>query len=874
MSQVYSFSATQYQTAPEVLEAIGSRGKHVMQLSSLEMPIAPGFIVDNETIAAFPDKPDPGWKLLKSAVDSAGKDFGKAFGSAENPLLVKVVESPMLNVSPNFRSIHNLGLCEPTLPGFAEKVGEDFAYQEYAFLVSLIAELESEAVTDKARLKSLDAFIKALRKAKTKNSVVNALTKHDGLMPSELYTDAAFQLSYVVRKFRDAIKDNPTASDSALMVQAMVYGNFDAQSSFGAFYTHHIVTGEKVLQGSFVRQAFDDSNAEGEPIAKIDKEYLDHLTSIARTLEHTFKEIRQVRFTIESGKLWLIDQTPVPGKSAQAEIRTLLDLHAEGVVDDAHVINAVKPGRLSEILHSSLDPASVAKVHAVSGGIAGAVGAAIGRVFFNTDKLIEEHRAAVQRGEDADVILAMPSTLAEDVKGIEIAKGVLASEGGYASHAPVVARSLGKVAMVYPEIQWLKNSMKIGGKTVKEGDYITLNVPYYEDPTIYLGKGVLTKPTPEDSGLLEFLDIVQKKIGDFDVHANADQPRDAALSRTFGATGIGLCRTEHMFFSEDRINRFRLMILARDEKDRVEALESLRPDQTEDFYNLLKIMDGYPVTIRLLDAPLHEFLPSTREAMKEFITTIRKMKPSLTPDEIRGRSSMLREFNPMLGHRGVRIAISYPEIYRMQIRAIFEAAYRLKKEGKDPHPEIMIPIVMSASELKVMRNGKKIEGKTIQGITDIEQEIRKAMKAKKPVDYKVGTMIELPAAALQAHEISRYADFFSFGTNDLTQTTTGLSRDDFNNFFSDYNELDLLEANPFKVLVSQVKEMIEIASTRGRIARPDISLGLCGEHGAEPSNMEFFHDVGLNYVSVSPYGIPIAKLAISQMNLKQQGLGA
>ena len=406
---------------------------------------------------------------------------------------------------------------------------------------------------------------------------------------------------------------------------------------------------------------------------------------------------------------------------------------------------------------------------------------------------------------------------------------------------------------------------------IKEGDYITLNVPYYEDPAIHVGRGLLTKPTPEDSGLLDLLEVIQPQITGMDVHANADQPRDAKLARAFGARGIGLCRTEHMFFDDSRINRFRYMILADSEEKRIALLEDLRGDQTEDFYGLFKIMEGLPVTIRLLDAPLHEFLPPTREAMGEFVKQAERDKVKLSRAAIEDRSRLLREFNPMLGHRGIRIAISYPEIYRMQIRAIFDAAYMLKKEGVDAHPEIMIPLVMTPNELKVIRNGKRIEGKQVLGIRDIEEEIRAKYDGVDPIAYRVGTMIELPAAALNGSGIARYADFFSFGTNDLTQTTYGISRDDFNNFFSDYNEFDLLPSNPFKVLQPQVRELIETAALRGRMARPDLKLGLCGEHGAEPENVTFLRDAGLNYVSVSPYGIPIAKLAIAQMNLKASG---
>jgi pyruvate,orthophosphate dikinase len=445
-----------------------------------------------------------------------------------------------------------------------------------------------------------------------------------------------------------------------------------------------------------------------------------------------------------------------------------------------------------------------------------------------------------------------------------VAKGVLSSEGGYASHAPVVARSLGKVSLVYPSINFAQKSMKIDGKTIKEGDYISLNVPYYDTPNIYFGKVDLIQPSPEGSGLLEYMEVVQANLEDLDVRANADQPKDAELARKFRASGIGLCRTEHMFFNEDRIDTFRAMIIAGTKEERDKALAQLKEMQVSDFYELFKIMNGLPVTIRLLDAPLHEFLPHTKESMADFVKFMLKRYPDLNEEEIRRRSSMLKEFNPMLGHRGIRIAMSFPEIYNMQARAIFEAAYKLQKEGGKVEPEIMIPLVMSSIEMKTIRNGKKIEGKAITGIREIEEDVRASFKSK-PIQYKIGTMIELPAAALQADRIARYAEFFSFGTNDLTQTTNGLSRDDFNNFFSDYNEFDLLENNPFKVLGEQVQELIGLACERGRLTRPDIKVGLCGEHGAEPLNVPFVKEAGLHYVSCSPFGIPIAKLAIAQL---------
>ncbi len=870
MKKYHAFSENEYLDQPDGLDELGSRGKRVMQLASLGLPIAPGFVLSNQTIREMSDDPQAEKSFLAEPIAKMERIMGKRFDDPENPLLIKVVESPMLNMVNTFSTIHNIGLTGHSVEGFAKYVGEDFAYHEYANVIRKMLQLESLTDVPAARRKRMDAFAKKLKNARKKASVTKCVEEFSDVYSPAFLGDAYAQLVWTIKEYLSLFTDRPTSEDSSLMIQAMVFGNFGQESYFGSYFTHDIITGEDKISGEFFPESFDDRKAEGKPVGKIKPAVRKELERIADELEKNFKEIRQVRFTVESGKLWVIDQFGATNRSTQAEIKTLLDLRKKGVIDGDYVINAIKPGRLSELLHPQLDLNSVKNLAKVEGGIAGAVGAAIGRVYFSTEALVKEHRRATHAGEEANLILAMPSTYAEDVKAIEVARGVLSTEGGYASHAPVVARSLGKVALVYPDANFTKTALKIGNRTVKEGDYITLNVPYYDTPQIFFGKASLTEPSPEGSGLLELLDIIQENIDEFDVEANADQPKDAELAAMFKAAGIGLCRTEHMFFHENRIDEFRAMIVAGgDQKGREKALEKLKKYQVSDFYSLFKIMAGKPVTIRLLDAPLHEFLPHTADSMKSFVSFIRKRNPKLSEAEIRQRCDLLKEVNPMLGHRGVRIAISYPEIYNMQVRAIFEAAYKLKKEGVEAIPEIMVPLVMSANEIKTIRNGKQIEGKHITGIRDIESEVRKQFGTD-PVHYRVGTMIELPAAALQADRIARYADFFSFGTNDLTQTTNGLSRDDFNNFFSDYNEFDLLESNPFKVLGEQVKEMIALAAERGRLTRPDLRLGLCGEHGAEPENIQFTRRTGLDYVSCSPYGIPIAKLAIAQMNLAKK----
>jgi pyruvate,orthophosphate dikinase len=869
MKKFHSFSSTEYLDIKESQDIVGIRGKRLMELASLGAPILPGFMLPNDTVTELAKNPDDAKKFFIEPLSKVERLLKKSYNNEKNPLLIKIVESPQLNMIHAY-SIHNIGLCEKTIGGFINFVGDEFAYHEYRNVLIKLIELEKKTPIDQERVQKLDKFYQRLKASKKQKAVKETIEEFKSLYPKEIYTNAYDQLSYVINLFHSFFEGSSSNVDSALLIQAMTFGNYGEESYFGSCYTRDIISGDSEISGDFFVNAFDATETKGKSIVKIDKEYFQKLKDLSAEIEKYFREIRQIRFTVENGMFWVIDQVPATNKSIQAEMKTLLDLRSKDIVDDKFVIDAIKPGRLAEILHSIMDVKSAEKLSKVQGGIAGAVGAAVGRIYFSTDKLLKAYKRASQTNQDTNVILVMPATFAEDVKAIEVAKGVLSSEGGYASHAPVVARSLGKVSLVYPEIQFQKDSIKIGNKVVKEGDYISINVPYYETPTIYFGKVDLIKPSIEGSGLLEFLDIVQRNIvNDFDVHANADQPKDAELAKLFKAQGIGLCRTEHMFFHEKRINTFRSMIIAGDKKEREKSLDKLKEMQVADFYKLFKIMEGLPVTIRLLDAPLHEFLPHTKESMDEFIKFMKSKYPKLTTDEIRLRSDMLKEFNPMLGHRGIRIAISYPEIYNMQVKAIFEAAYSLKKEGIDVKPEIMIPLVMSASEIKTIRNGKKIEGKAIRGIRDIEEEVRKSFDTE-PLEYKVGTMIELPAAALQADSIARYAEFFSFGTNDLTQTTNGLSRDDFNSFFTDYNEFDLLEHNPFKVLGEQVKELVKLASERGKLTRPDIVMGLCGEHGAEPANIPFAKSAGLNYVSCSPYGIPIAKLAIAQMNVSDE----
>jgi len=858
------------------LETLGQRGRQANEFSELGFPILPGFIIDSVVASKLAEQ-----KVidsLKPQLKKISTIVGKSFADEVEPLLLKIVISPNLTIS-NYPTLHNFGLVRSTVRGFNKNVGENFGTHEVAFLARGMLKIEERIAEIEGRGKDLvkiqDKIAhanKTLESDKPGAKAEALMDAYQDILPKGFFDDAWKQLEIALQRISRMLDiDDQDDDDTAILVQPMVYGNYGKGSCSGAFFTRNVVNGEKILQGEYFEEHFDEIGATGNDINKIAPSHLKQLKLIAASLEDHHKEIRQIRFTIEKNTLWLIEQRQVMAKSTQADMKLFLDLNERKVVDDAFVINSIQPGRLNEILHPIVDMTTVKKMPFAVGGITGAPGAAIGRVYFTTETLIEAYRVAQQKGEDKRMILCMTSTFAEDVKAIEVASGVLSCEGGYSAHASVVARQYGKVSLVKPEMKIRGKKATIGTLSVTEGDYITINVPYYGEPRIWLGKASLIEPSPAESGLFEFIAIVKKHMKHFHVRANADSPRDAALALSFGAEGIGLCRTEHMFFNEKRINVFRELILADSLESREKALAKLEIMQREDFYGLFKTMAGKEVTIRLLDAPLHEFMPHNDAEFEGFMAYLGSGKKSAkvpSKAEIKARMETLAEFNPMLGHRGCRIAVSYPEIYAMQTRAVFQAAYKLQAEKVDVRPEIMIPIVMNAAELRLIVYGKKIEGKTYKGIIEIEEEVRKELGVK-PVDYHVGTMIELPAAALVAGDIAKYSEFFSFGTNDLTQTTLGISRDDFNTFMPDYSQFDLIEGNPFSNLTTPVKELVAMATTRGRMTRPTLKVGLCGEHGANPENVRFCMDAGLDYVSCSPYSVPISCLAVAQAELER-----
>jgi pyruvate,orthophosphate dikinase len=890
-SRIHFFSQKDVISNKVAPELLGIRGRQANEFAELGFPILPGIILDTDIASDINIKNIK--KDISDLLAKCAKMVNKGYGNADNPMLLKLIISSNMAIT-TYPVLHNFGLVKPVLNGFAKWVGKDFAANEVLFMINGMMNIEE-------KIKDLEGKTKEKDEIAEKNKIIkrllgiqgpsNELHKKEEPMPKKktaeeymddyakyfpkgFFDDAETQLMITLSEISKLLKmDEQNNDDTAIVIQPMVYGNYGKESCSGYFFTRNVVTGEKKLQGSYFTGKFNEVGETGHEINKIDASHLKQLEKIAGVLEDKFKEIRQVRFTVENEKLWLIEQKLVDQKSTQSDLKLLLDLQKRKIVDAAYVVKAIDPLRLNEILHPVINSSSVKGFKSWKGGIAGAPGAAIGRVYFSTDALLEAKKAATQQGNKDSFILCLESSFAEDVKAIEVSDGVLTAEGGYSAHASVVARQYGKVSLVSPELKIKGTKATLGDFSFSEGNYLTIDVPFYGESKVYLGTAELIEPDPKGSGLLDFIALSKSFLKEFHIRCNADNPRDAKLALDFGADGVGLCRTEHMFFKADRINVFRDMLMSDDKKERQKVLNKLQIMQREDFYGIMKVMAGKEVTIRLLDSPLHEFMPHNPDEIQGYIDHVAKItgkKPSKA--DIAARIDSLHEFNPMLGHRGCRIAVSYPEIYAMQVKAIFEATYKLRSERIDARPEIMVPIIMNAAELKLIAYGKKIEGSNYLGIVDIEESLRKLLRAKE-VDYKIGTMIELPAAALDAGEIARYGRFFSFGTNDLTQTTLGISRDDFTAFMPDYTLFDLINGNPFSTLDPRVKELIALATDRGRLTRPDLVCGLCGEHGANPANVRFCMDAGLNYVSCSPYSVPIALLAVAQAEISRSEAG-
>ncbi|HDL59873.1 MAG TPA: pyruvate, phosphate dikinase, partial [candidate division WOR-3 bacterium] len=637
---------------------------------------------------------------------------------------------------------------------------------------------------------------------------------------------------------------------TAVNVQTMVFGNMGFDSATGVAFTRDPSTGEKILYGEYLPNAQGEDVVAGirtpKPISELEKEMPEaykQLVEIFDRLEKHYRDMMDLEFTIEKGKVYLL-QTRVGKRSARAEVKIAVDMVKEGLITKEEAIMRVDPKRVEQLLHPMVDPKAPKNV--IAKGLPASPGAASGKVIFDSEEAAE----LAEKGER--IILVRDETSPEDIKGMARSKGILTSRGGMTSHAAVVARGIGTPCVVGAEeieVDYGKEEFRVGDVTVKKGDVITIDGSTGE---VMVGEVPTIDPEffPEFSELLEWADEF-RWIG---VRANADTPMDAERARKFGAEGIGLARTEHMFFEGERIYAMQEMILAKTKEEREKALSKLLPMQREDFKGLFKAMDGFPVTIRLLDPPLHEFVPKTEEQIKEL-----SERTGIPAEEIKAKAEALREANPMLGHRGCRLGITYPEITEMQVRAIFEAACEAKKEGVKVYPEIMVPLVSIKKEIEIQKEIIDRIAREVMEETGIE------------IEYSVGTMIELPRAALTADEIAEVAEFFSFGTNDLTQTTFGFSRDDVGKFVPKYIELGLLEDDPFQVLDQRgVGQLVKVGVEKGRGTRPDLKVGICGEHGGEPTSVKFCHRVGMDYVSCSPFRVPVARLSAAQAVIEQK----
>lgn len=860
----------------EMKSLLGGKGANLAEMTFIGLPVPPGLTITTEACIDYfnadkqlpPGLEEELWTQLAKVEEQAGKKFG----DPENPLLVSVRSGAVISMPGMMDTILNLGLNEETVRGLSKNTNDErFALDCYRRFIQMFSNVvlgiehyEFETILEKHKEKAQVQFDYELSVESLKELIKEYKVIVKRLSGQEFPEDPKEQLILAVKAVFDSwhnpraqvyrqLNKIPDDLGTAVNVQSMVFGNMGSTSGTGVAFTRNPSTGEKKLYGEYLINAQGEDVVAGirtpAPISQMADdlpEVYEQFVRVANLLEAHYKDMQDIEFTIENKKLYLL-QTRNGKRTAQAAIKIAVDLVDEGIISKEEAILRVEPGQLDQLLHRSIDPK--AQLQVVAKGLPASPGAACGKVIFDADE------AEILGKEGENILLVRSETTPDDIHGIVVAKGVLTSRGGMTSHAAVVARGMGKPCVCGCEelkIDYVKEQALIGDLVIKKGDILSIDG---STGRVILGEVPLVEPdlSPSFQRLLTWADEI-KVLG---VRANADNPEDAQKARELGAKGIGLCRTEHMFMAPDRLPIVQEMILADNQAQREEALNKLLPVQQNDFYGILKAMEGYPVTIRLLDPPLHEFLPNLEELVVE-ITTMRHT--GAPAEEIEAKEALLRkvrtltEFNPMLGHRGCRLGITYPEIYRMQARAIFQATAQLVKEGYNIFPEVEIPLVIDANELRILR----------QEIEQVAREVQEETKVE--FEYTIGTMIELPRACLMAYELAEYADFFSFGTNDLTQTTLGFSRDDAEGkFMQDYLHHKILKDNPFAVLDRDgVGKLIEVAVNGGRALKNDLLIGICGEHGGEPSSIEFCHLRGLNFVSCSPYRVPIARLAAAQ----------
>ncbi|MEY9594228.1 pyruvate,orthophosphate dikinase [Bradyrhizobium yuanmingense] len=880
---VYTFGDGKAEGRTEMRDLLGGKGANLAEMANLGLPVPPGFTIPTSVCTYFYEHDKTYPKELKpqveKALDYVGKLTGKVFGDTRNPLLVSVRSGARASMPGMMDTVLNLGLNDQTVEALAELSGDRrFAYDSYRRFITMYSDVvlgfehhHFEEILDTFKDSqgyTLDTDLSAEDWVELVGKYKDAVARETGKeFPQDPHDQLWGAIGAVFSSWMNAravtyrkLHDIPESWGTAVNVQAMVFGNMGETSATGVAFTRNPSTGESKLYGEFLinaqgedvvagirtpqditEEARKESGSDKASMEAAMPEAFKELTRIYTLLEKHYRDMQDMEFTVEQGKLWML-QTRGGKRTAKAALRIAVELANEGLISKKEAVTRIDPASLDQLLHPTIDPN--AKRDVIATGLPASPGAASGEIVFSSDE------AAKLQGDGRKVILVRIETSPEDIHGMHAAEGILTTRGGMTSHAAVVARGMGKPCVSgcgTIRVDYGRGTMSIGSRTFKTGDVITIDGSLGQ---VLAGRMPMIEPelSGEFGTLMNWADQV-RKIG---VRVNGDTPDDARTAIKFGAEGIGLCRTEHMFFEETRIRTVREMILSEDEQSRRAALAKLLPMQRADFVELFEIMKGLPVTIRLLDPPLHEFLPHTHAEVEEVARAM-----NTDPRRLADRARELSEFNPMLGFRGCRIAIAYPEIAEMQARAIFEAAVEAQKRtGKAVGLEVMVPLIATKAELDLVK----------ARIDATAQAVMRETNTK--LAYQVGTMIELPRACLLAGEIAQSAEFFSFGTNDLTQTTYGISRDDAASFLGPYVAKGILTVDPFISLDQEgVGELVKIGVARGRKTRTSLKVGICGEHGGDPASVAFCHHIGLDYVSCSPYRVPIARLAAAQAAL-------
>lgn len=866
---VYSFS----EGSKEMKSLLGGKGANLAEMTKIGLPVPQGFTITTDACNDYYDNEKTIRAEIVAEIEKHLAELeelqGKKLGCTKNPLLVSVRSGAVFSMPGMMDTILNLGLNDNSVLGLADATqNERFAYDSYRRFIQMFSDVAMEVpkykfenVLDRVKeekgykfdtdlttedLKGIVEEFKAIYKKEVKTDFPQDPKEQLMLAIEAVFRSWNNPRAIVYRKLNDISHKLGTAVN----IQSMVFGNMGETSGTGVAFTRNPATGENKLFGEYLINAQGEDVVAGirtpqdiSTLQNVMPEIYDQFVKVTQILENHYKDMQDIEFTIENEKLFIL-QTRNGKRTAKAAINVAVDLVEAGIIDKKEAIMRVEPNQLDQLLHPTFEDKALKEATLLAKGLPASPGAACGKVYFNADDVV----AAVEGGEK--VLLVRQETSPEDIEGMVKAEGILTARGGMTSHAAVVARGMGKCCVAgcgEIKVDEAAKEIRAGELTIKEGDFLSIDG---STGKVYLGevKQSPVEVTGNFEKLMNWVDETKQMM----VRTNADNPRDAKAAVEFGAEGIGLCRTEHMFFEEDRIPAVREMILSKDVEQREKALAKILPMQRQDFLEIFEVMEGKPVNIRLLDPPLHEFLPQDDETISELAASM-----GIDEAEIRKRIVDLEEFNPMLGHRGCRLAVTYPEICVMQARAIIEGAIEAINKGVEVHPEIMVPLVGEVNELKLIRGM-------------IEETAEKVMEEKGvKVDYTVGTMIEIPRACLTADEIAEVADFFSFGTNDLTQMGFGYSRDDAGKFLGEYVDKEILEKDPFQVLDQKgIGKLVQMGAKLGRSVKPELKLGICGEHGGEPSSVEFCYNTGLNYVSCSPYRVPIARLAAAQASIK------